>query len=210
MQSSTQSSSSSRPQMSVTQALVDLKTLDSRIEKKRAQGLFITWKCNDEDAAKQKVNPGDYQSIADLIEYRKRLKGALVRSNARISVCIGKQEYTVAEAIERKASVKYDKELLNTMKTQLGNVTRQVETHNANVKRQLDSHLEKMFGSSKNTNPDDIKRFSDEYLRSHRAELIDPLGLAERIQRLEDEISEFENGVDVALSQVNATTLITV
>lgn len=196
--------------ISVARALVQLKTKDSQIAKENAKGVYVTWKCNDEQNPKQRLTENQYQKVTDLIEHRKKLKDAVVQSNANTRVTIGRRTYTVAEAIERKNSMQHEKDLLTAMKTQLGNANRQVEVHNQGVRRQLDSLLEKMFSSNKNTSPEDIKKFSEEYMRAHQAELVDPLNLAEKIERLESDIVEFEAEVDIILSEKNGTTFIVV
>lgn len=196
--------------ITVTRALVELKTIDRRIKKAREGAVFITYKCGTEENSKQKITDTRLQQLTDLIEHRKKLKAAIVKSNATTMVTIGKHEYTVAEAIERKTSIEYEKELLRDMKTQLGNVTRQVESFNEKVQTKLDGMMEKSFGGNQKTNAEELKSFSESYLKTNRAEIVDPLSLAERIEKMETRIMDFESEVDLILSESNATTKITV
>lgn len=196
--------------ITITRALVELKTLDSRISKAMRDAVFLTYKCNNEETPKEKVTENRYQQITDLIEYRKKLKGAIVRSNAATTVVIGKKEYTAAEAIERKSSIEYERKLLNAMKTQLGNASKQLEVYNEKVQGKLDGILEKSFGSSQKGNLDELKSFSESYLKTNRAELVDPLNLSEKISKLEDQIVNFSSEVDLILSESNATTRVVV
>jgi hypothetical protein len=196
--------------ISVTRALVELKTLDSRIQKAMTNAVYVTYQIQNEDAPRSQVTENLYQKARDLIDYRKRLKGAIVRSNATTPVNIGGVEYTVAEAIERKNSIKYEKTLLQTMKQQLGSVTRTVENYNQSVQRKLDNLLQESFKSSQKTNLDEMKNFSETYMRSNRAEVVDPLRLSVKINELEEQILKFESEVDVALSEMNSKTTIRV
>ena len=196
--------------ITITRALVELKTIDKRIQKALDGAVFVTYRAGSEENPRQKITSTRYQQITDLIEYRKKLKAAVVRSNAATIVVIGKETYTVAGAIERKNSIQYDQMLLNTMRNQFGDVTRQVETHNEKVQTKLDGMLEKSFGSNQKSNFDELKSFSESYLRSNRAEVIDPLGLGEKTEKLDDRIVKFESEVDLVLSESNATTRIIV
>ena len=127
--------------ITITRALVELKTLDKRIEKAQRDAVFVTYKCESDENPKQKITENLYQKTRDLIEYRKRLKAAIVQSNATTTVHIGREEYTAAEAIERKTSIKYEKNLLNKMKTQLGDVIKQVERHNQKARETVDQMI---------------------------------------------------------------------
>lgn len=196
--------------ITVTRALVELKTVDRRIKKAQEGCVFVTYKSGSEDTPKNKITESKLQKVTDLIERRKALKAAIVKSNAITTVKIGDREYTVAEAIERKSSISYEKELLRDMKVQLGNVTRQVEVFNEKVQAKLDGMLEKSFGSNQKASADELKAFSESYLRSNRAEIVDPLDLGERIEKLETKIVDFESEVDLVLSESNATTTIQV
>ena len=196
--------------ITITRALVELKTLDSRIEKAKRDAIFISYKCNSEENTKDKITPNKLQQINDLIAYRNRVKAAIIHSNATTTVVISKKEYTVAEAIERKSSISYERELLATLKTQLGQVTRQIENHNADLRKKADSMIEKSLGSNQKTNTDELKSFTESYISANRAEIVDPLGIAKRIEDLEEHIVNFDSEVDLVLSESNATTKITV
>ena len=99
--------------MLVTQALNELKLLDSRIEDATNNAIFVIAAKKNE----KKVNPNltkedfeirskaFYQSIMDLIERRKKIKAAIVASNAVTKVTVHDEEMTVAEAIERKSTI---------------------------------------------------------------------------------------------------------
>lgn len=56
-----------------------------------------------------------YDKVMGLISYRHKIKALVVQSNACTKVIVGKEEMTVAEAIERKQSIQYEKDLLEVM-----------------------------------------------------------------------------------------------
>jgi len=195
--------------ITITRALVELKTLTQRIEKTLASSVFISYSVRGEE--KGTVTKDKLQKINDLIDYRNRLKRAIVQSNAQTMVTINKEQYTVAEAIERKSSIDFEKKLLSEMRRQYATATKTVENHNQRVEQGLQTLLQKEFSKDNvKSNVDNIKTISDAYLQSNRAELLDPLKLESTIERIEESILNFEQEVDLVLSESNATTKITV
>lgn len=193
--------------ITITRALVELKTVASRIDKALRDSVFVTYKVREK--LSEQVTPNQFQKINDLIAFRKKLKSAIVQSNAVTKVKIGGEVYTVAEAIERKNSIALEQKLLDEMKRQLSVATNTVENHNANVQRKLDRLLEVEFGKDQvKSNVENVQAISESYLSSNRCSLVDPMDLASRIHVLEERIMEFEKEVDLALSESNAVTRI--
>ena len=63
---------------------------------------------------------------------------------------------------------------------------------------------------TRTNNINGIEEFSKAYRNSNSWEVIDPVDLKSLIDKLEKEITIFENEVDVVLSESNATTFIEV
>ncbi len=196
--------------ITITRALVELKTVDRRIIRAQRDAVYVTYKCEDEANPKQKVTPDLYQKINDLIERRKQLKAAIVQSNATTQVVIGKSEYSVAEAIERKRSINYEKVWLNTMKAQLGDVTKRVECHNQKARETVDAMINRSLGNNQKVNVSELSELNETFLKGRRAEIVDPMSLAGKIRSLEDRITNFESEVDLVLTESNSTTYIVV
>lgn len=199
---------SSDNSITITRALVELKTLDARIKKAREGSVFITYQVRGN--AKAELTPSNLQKVNDLMDYRKRLKGAIVQSNAKTQVNIDGETYSVAEAIERKNSIDYDRQLLAVMRQQWANAVNLVERHNINVQKKLDRLLEVEFGKDVKSNVENMERISESYLSNNKAELVDTMDLKNKMDRLENSIMNFEKEVDLALSESNATTRVTV
>jgi len=201
--------------ITITRALVELKTLEDRI-KKASDFEFVRVNYPDKG-----VNPaGDeqfksscertFQSISDLIKYRASLKGAIVRSNAETKVSIADVDYTIAEAIERKNSIKYEKSFIASLKTQLRNAIHQRDAHNTTADSRLERMLTAELGKDKRTDPEIIRSLTEGYRKANMAVLNDPLDLAAVIEKMEESISAFEAEVDITLSESNSRTMITV
>ena len=205
--------------ISIHRALGELKTLDKRIRKEIENTIFI--------GAKKKSSNTEYktrssivdfnnnvnssiQSINDLILRRKEIKEAIVNSNANTFVTIGDNKMTVASAIERKTSIGYDKFLLSKIKEQYALIVGFVEENNEEVECDLSSKIDNMLNANDKNNINGIEEFSKAYRNSNSWEVIDPVDLKSLIDKLEKEITIFENEVDVVLSESNATTFIEV
>lgn len=203
--------------MTVTRALAELKLLDSRIHKAFQESMFIAittgkkpvigYEKNEDFSEKVKSK---YQSIRDLIERRKKIKSAIVKSNAENKVIIGEVEYSVAEAIERKNAIQYEQALLSKLRQDYSNAVRKFEQEEERVKERLDKHLESIFGRDVKIEKGAQKEESDIFLERNEPKLIDPLNLKDEIERLENEINNFLLNVDFVLSEANSLNKITI
>lgn len=205
--------------ISITEALTELKLYDQKINKVLCSADFIGCKKKSSDRVNSfklenfEANAkASYQSVSDLIENRARLKSAIVQSNAATMVEIAGKKYTVAEAIERKNSIEYDKMLLQAMKSQWAAATNNVEKENKRVDTQVDKMLETFLGkdSEKKVSEADLNAISEPYRAKNEWELVDPLNLFAKIQAMEADIDAFEADVDVRLSISNSVTYIEV
>lgn len=209
-------SDSKMSQMSVTQGLAELKLLDKRINKELG---WIEWvnvstkhKKVDE-AALKKTATSEYQSYMDLVKRRDTIKRAIVLSNANTQVTIGSKNPwtgTVAEAIEHKSSVKYQKNLLEKMVQNYvsakENYERALEESNSRLDRLLTSEL----GKDIKTNPETIAALTASFQETNKVTLVDPFDVQAKIKALEDTIDAFETNVDWVLSESNGKTMISV
>jgi hypothetical protein len=194
-------------EITITRALAQLKTLSERIDNTLEKSVLITYKHRGN--IERNMTEHNLQKVRDLIAYRKRLKAAIVKSNANTTVSIDGDCCTVAEAIERKSSIDLEKRVLLKMKRELAEVTRTVESHNQQVQKKLDRLLEVEFGKDQvKSNVENMETISESYLRNNRAEIIDPLRIEEKITQLEENILKFESEVDLVLSESNAITKI--
>ena len=202
---------------SIHRSLGELKTLDKKIRKKIGNTKFIGLK---KESANKEYNTGltveefeldvksSFESTRALIERRKKFKEAIVNSNAVTYVTIAGTEMTVASAIERKDSIQYEKDLLIQLSSQYGVVTSSVTRHNDSVEQSIDEKINVLLAGDATKNKDMAEAFGENYRKSNNWSVIDPLGLKAVIEKLEKDITDFENEVDVILSESNATTFI--
>ena len=198
--------------LSVAGALVELKLLDKRIQKAMQTGLFVYFKQGNEvlggykseEEVSTKIKSST-QSVLDLIDRRNKIKSAVVVSNATTKVNVGDYEMTVAEAIERKTSIQYDKNLLSYYRTQLANTLRTIDNHNADLENRADLMVQQYLGNDK-SKATEAQTIREGFVTSKQAKLIDVIDIKKQIEVLEDEIDTFESEVDLALSTSNAIT----
>jgi hypothetical protein len=199
--------------LSITRALVEIKTLDSRINKIIEYTTFITYKTknknynhSEEDFKKMVVS--EYQSLNDLIERRQKIKNAIVLSNATTEVEIAGKKMTVAQAIEFKNTIVYKTNLLDSLKKQRQQVTIDSEAHRIKVQQKIDDNVRIICGKDSKPDAQVIQTVSDGIAKGDPIDIFDPLGLDDVIKALETSIEDFNANVDYVLSESNALTKI--
>ena len=203
--------------ITITRALRELKTLDARIIKKINETTFATSKkpkenitgfktVNDfENKAKENI-----QSIQDLMNRRKQIKTAIVESNAKTIVEVAGVKMTVADAIERKNFIEVEKTLLRKMNSDYGQAQIRVEQQNELAQDRLDTQLNNMISKDGKTDLTAVEGYKKLFWESEETKLIDPVNVNVIASKMAQDIETFEDDVDVALSEINARTFISI
>lgn len=207
-------------EISITRALKEVSVLDKRIVSavKKLTVLDVTQgkfkgkalKTNQSVEEFSSTVKSNYDSLNDLVERRNNIKKCIVLSNAKTSLNIGGSEYTVAEAIEKKTSIGFKKNILAELVHQKRMIDIELEQSRTSLNSNLDRFMEQNLGKDRKTNKDDFDNIAQPYIEANEMRAIDPIGIAKEIESLENEIELFESDVDIALSESNAKTLITV
>lgn len=211
-----------KEQMTVHKALAELKVIDSRINNAIRSGTFVVANKHSNDKIHgvtinefKNSMKSDFQKVSDLIARRNAIKKAVVASNAVTKVKVGDTEYTVATAIEMK---NHGMEFKNTFKKCL-------ESQYAVAKNELDKNsggpLEKRAenyvlsviqaqpkDSKMAVDSEAMKNLRAQYIKDNTYDIIDPIGVKDAIEQLDNEISSFITEVDAALSVSNALTVL--
>lgn len=202
--------------ITVTKALAEIKKLDKQIAKLIANSAFIGVEQSGyimgftQASEAEKAFKGNFDRINSLQARRKQIKAKLTASNAATKVTIGGVIMTVAEAIERKDSISMDKSLLVVMQKQFHKANIVIDRTKERIQREIEAKVEQVFGNAKKLDENDstYKAIAKQVEAANAHKLVDPIGLAKKIEALEESIEDFETDVDVALSVVNATTTI--
>lgn len=206
--------------MNIHQALVELKTLDKRIESAIQEGDWVV--ANKHSNGKiSGIDLKDFvenvksrhQKVTSLVARTEAIKRAVVNSNAVTKVTIAGKEYTVAEAIDMK---NHGIERLRVLVRRLNHDYTMAKTvadraNGAELERRADDYVRTMIGNTDVKGmTEEVKRLRDEFIKAQTMELVDPIGVLKQIEMLNEQINAFEVNVDSALSVSNALTTIEV
>lgn len=197
-------------------ALRELKTLDSRINRATSELTIIGCKKSSSDTDyttgrdvkkfETEARAG-YDKVKALIERRDAIKRAIILSNATTHVQIDNVDYTVAEAIDKKSSIEYERDLLANMKADVGKAKAIVSRNNSKMEDNLNKQIENLTAGNA-TKVESMQDFANMYRADNSWTLIDPLNAEEIIDKLESKITKFLDTIDEALSVSNAITTI--
>jgi hypothetical protein len=203
----------------VTEALVKLKLATKKIED--ATGYVLTGNVVTKGA---QVAPAGFKAVDDfkneikarldsvtgLVNFRDRLKKAIVESNARTEVTVGGKAMSVAEAIETKHSILAKKVLLNKLVTEWRGLETMANQKNSNLEARADQYVTQLFNQNASASDADKATARKNFVENNTAVVLTHDSVKNYIEKLKTDIDEFESNVDVALSVVNATTKVNV
>jgi hypothetical protein len=209
-------------QISITRALTEIKHLADRIN--RAASEPFVGIAKGQDKHKVCVNSpstavetiqtnlkSNLQSVLSLIARRDTLKRAVVKSNAMTNVVINGQSMTVAEAIEKKASVAFTQQLLNNMRNQFVTSRNKIDAENSKLLAEINVAVQAAYGNEKGkVDEDQYFAVANPRLKLSEYSLIDPNKIEDVIKKIDSDLTGFLQEVDFILSEVNAKTEITV
>jgi hypothetical protein len=213
-----------KQKMTLTEGLAKLKLYDSKIRKQLRELTYggnvvdfvvgsetkgvITGKTADE---LKKDAEAKVQKTLALINNRNKLKAIIAQTNAVTKVNINDKEYTIAQAIERKRGLENEKEFIAQLEGQVVNVKNKVSQLNVKAQEKANQIVEAQVQSeAKNKKTEEIEALYNLIYNKNKAEMIDPLNIEKLVEDMKNEIEQFEQNVDVALSIVNAKTEIEV
>jgi hypothetical protein len=151
------------------------------------------------------------QKIEDLIERKRLIKSKIMHSNSKTTVSILNKKMTVADVIFYQEIIEKKKEYLTTLKSVKANVYKSIEAHNAKVDQNALTLANNALGKPDIKITDaSVQDIVKPYIENNKVDLVDPIKIEEKIEKLEEEISVFEAEVDAKLSESNAITMIEV
>lgn len=207
--------------ISKTRALATIKSLEAKIRKATENQLLIAV---GEGKEKNQLVVGaaisvedlttriraEFQSLADMITQRDKIKSALIQSNAVTVVTIGKREMTVAEAIEAKRSMEFKAQLLANMRKQFMGASRKYNDQKSIFDAKYERLQDTLAGRDKKISEDEVKMQLNLLELKSTPFLIDPLELEALIKQFDEDYQDFATNVDYVLSESNASTFIEV
>lgn len=200
----------------LTRALVEIKLYDSKIEKAIKELNSVSYKVN-EIVPEYRMTESDFlseynsqmQKIKDLRENKTALKNALMKANAETIVKIADKEYTILEALNKKADIYLDNMMVNVLNSQLKTAISKVNTISEKIESDIERTINAKSSSSGNQNKEYIQQVRESY-KTQIPVLVNDAVVENLIKTKTDEIENFLAEVDFALSEVNAVTKIKV
>ena len=206
--------------ITITQALSELKVLDSRIRSSTRSLVLVAAKRKSEttiggrsvEKFKQEEK-SKLQQIEKLIENRSEIKRKVIKSNAETSVTIAGVVMTVAEALEYKSSIGYKIELRDRMNASLSDAIKRENLLKDELERKVSSMTDSAMQASGSTSKSDgsgIVEMITQLQKNMTPDFIDSVdgGLQARVEALDVEIDEFISNVDIIITISNASTII--
>lgn len=197
--------------ITITRALVEIKLLDKRIKKAVTNCTALKVRTANDKWDRQEFQTeasSNLQSIQDLIKRRNDIKARIIMSNAITKVRIGDTEYTIAEVIDKKQSIRHEKDLLDHLREQQRSAQETVERYNSVNRTKLDTLIELNFSKDRKNNDSDMASITKAFNDNNKVELVDPANVKKLIQDLDAQIMEFEKEADLVLSEINAVTYV--
>lgn len=203
-------------EMTVHEGLSKIKTADSRITK-LLDSKFVDLAKSSADKVNgipiedyKKTLQSSLDKITDIINETNAIKAAISRSNASTMIVVSGKEMTVAEAIYMwRHGIQLKRSLLETLREQYIAATSTVNRYNgADLDKRTDQYITSLYGTKEKDDSEEVNKHRKDFIKENTFVIVDPNKLADRIQKLEDEISEFEAEVDAKIQMSNATTVI--
>lgn len=208
-----------REEMTVHQALCELKTLNKRIDK----AIEATKPVAIKEASAKKIEGmttedftanamSTHDSAVGLIKRQRAIKAAVNQYNAEKQIDVCGRKYTIAQAIwEMQHGTSEDKALLTRYTALLSFVNTQIERANgSDLDRRAEAFCASMYGSKEKCDPKDFNATLEDYKAKHTVEMFDPLNIRRIIADIDKEVSDFEANVDAAIQVANATTTLVI
>ncbi len=205
-----------KTKMTIHRALAELKLIDAKITKQTNEiipsgyyqkGKLVGGYMTDEQFNAQAIS--NFDSVTDLIKRKSLIKTAIVSTNSKTTVRIGRAEMTIADAITNKANIVLMKNLALALRAKHAKAVGELNKNNEIVDANVHRLLEATFGKENvKVGKEDVESVRKPYLDANTFHLLDPIKVEEKIQAIEQEVALFEAEVDAALSEINAVTFI--
>jgi hypothetical protein len=206
-------------EMTVHQALCELKTLNKRVLKAIDATIPVAIK----EAGAKKIDGvatevfaenarSAHDSAVGLIKRQRAIKAAVNQYNAEKQIEVCGRKYTIAQAIwEMQHGTNEDHALLTRYTNILSGANSQIERFNgSDLDRRAEAFCASMYGNKEKCDPKDFNATLEDYKAKHTMELFDPLNIRKIIADIDKEVSDFEANVDAAIQVANATTTLVI
>ena len=214
-------------EMLVTQALDERDLLVKKIGDKIAKANFVdTIRPNEDKVYARRVEKAEftkeakaaYQQITDLIARYQKIDAAIVDSNARTEVKTSYGTFTVAGAISLRSRLRglgvYEEEadfegnLQKKLRSEYEERVRFCDMKNSQLQTTAENMRLSILGRENKSREEKPLEVVEAYVRENTTELVDPLGVKQRISEFTDKRDSLLRELDTRIKVSNATTTI--
>lgn len=203
----------------ITRALAELTTLKDKHQKEVNRMNLIAVK---QGAKIRKPNSSyneksfieqanqSYQSVLDIERRILSIKNQIDASNFTTKIKIGDTEMTVQEALNMKRLIELKQNRLYYLKSMKQRAQTDFDAGNEENRRRIEKMSQDQMSNGSSKAGDAEKEIVESVEKIYKMDFIDPVNLSDEIEKLENEIAEFNNNIDYVLSESNSTTYIEV
>lgn len=207
-------------EITITEALQQVKSLQKRLDKERENLRVIAVKHGESlTGGDSYIKPEDfskransnYQSVVDLMNRIVKIKKAIVKSNQTTMITIGGRTMSVQDAIIEKDYLGNKEELLDSLRRDLSSARtsyKMAERKNEETRDRLvnaDISSNKASATDRDFVVKATEKAIDYIKKSFEISFVDPLKVEQKVDELDKEIDEFKSRIDYTLSQSNST-----
>jgi hypothetical protein len=203
----------------ITRALAELTTLKDKHQKEVNKMNLIAVKQgakirrpNSSYSEKSFIEQANqsYQSVLDIERRILSIKNQIDASNFTTKVKIGDTEMTVQEALNMKRLIELKQNRLYFLKSMKQKAQMDFDAGNEENRRRIEKMSQDQMSNGSSKAGDAEKEIVESVEKIYKMDFIDPVNLSDEIEKLENEIAEFNNNIDYVLSESNSTTYIEV
>ncbi len=204
-------------QMTLTRALNEVKLTEKKIAglTDKMTGWTIITK-NGKITSSKYDNLDQFEStvktnkdkVNTLIDYRNKVKRALIAANNITQVTIGGKTMTIADAIDRKAFATTELNLYRKISLDVKNTQNQFDAEQRKVDMKVDDLINTALEGDGKKDPEVVKGIEKSVRENNKFVLEDKNKITQWVETSIEEVEEFLNEVDFVLSEVNAKTTI--
>ena len=211
---------SEKVKITITEALRERKLLKARIERAIIQAKPFGLVLGDAQKPEQRIYQtsealvvtckASVQSVLDMLERYDNLVSEIIKSNASTVVTVAGIEMKVAEAVERRDSMKRREAFVNHIESSLANFATKVGI----LEREMDAKINKQVADTKTEamDADEIKALTEETTarvkKVSEPKLLDPCDMQGKLVLMKGNVTAFFDELETKLNVSNALTTI--
>lgn len=163
----------------------------------------------EESKAVKHAAQGNFDKVLAKLRNLANLKAARNKANSSVKITVAGAEYTIDEALARKANIVVEQRLLQQLKAQYSRNQQLSDAANVQVENEIQRTITSIL-SGRAATPEEIKAIRDSAEKSQKQSVLTFDGFDTKIKSLENDINKFVLEIDYTLSEANATNSVEV